>query len=525
MLRNKPKLTYCGLTVILANPARNDDVRLLTSTGGHLFNELLQPEFNQMQCDIRLMEDKSPWLDGTKCILLLGEAAMHGWIPSTSKNTLNEIRGTPQYIGEIPAMCSFFPQDAADFKNHEQRLNPLSKDYQIDEREDDDDADQKSHSKTKRANFAFWLSKDIEKCKGILFSKSGKWVIEPEPIYRIYPPADEVISMLEAHVGDYLEFDTETDLEGQNLLCFAFTFVNIEHGDWHNKVWSVPVLNHEYKWSYSTLPHILIALAKAIERNTLVAHNGACFDFFNLCYKYNIPIYKCYDTMMAFQRCYPTVEKSLGHCMSLFTNQPFHKDTDSFAYRTHEHLMTKLKYCAKDVFGMTIVHRAIIEFAKTIPGLQASIDCAMRSIRPYIMMSLQGIRYDENKVEAIVKENDELMFQYNRIIEMLIGDTGLVDVRKAVKGKAKLFAGSNAQCCRYFHDMLGYNVVARSEKTQKPSLGKKALYKLALHYDNPVITLVNMYRAIQIETSKLRSVPWKDNDNKIVDWRAYEEMV
>ena len=517
MLRTKPKLRYCGLSVILSNPSRFDKIALLTANGGVLFNTLLQPDYNKMQCDIRLADDKSPFLEGTKCILLLGEHAMHTWAKNTGNNTLNELRGSPLYVGDIPAIASFLPQEAADIKNHEQQLNPDSKDFAGEEdSEDGEDEDSvKSFSRTKHSNYAFWLASDIRKCKEILRTGAKEWTVEKQPTYKIYPSAEEVISVLTNTKGKNLYFDIETDYEEQNLLCFSFAFGTSE-------VYSVPVLNTDYHWAYSSLHLIIRALVQAIRDNTLVAHNGAGFDFFVLTNKYHIPVYKCYDTMLAMHRCFPDVEKSLGHCVSYWTMQRFHKDTDSRAYRTQEHLMAKLKYCGKDVFTLALIHEAIEKYAKTIPGLSQSIECANRSIRPYLITTLTGIRYSEEKVKKICSENDALMMQYLRIIAILIGDEGMNACRKAVKGKAKAFPTSNAQCVNYFHEQLGYPVVMRSTKTGKPTLGKKCLYKLALRFpDNPVITFTLMYRIIQKEYSALKFVPWKDDNNKVINYAQY----
>lgn len=519
MLRNKPKLTYCGLTVILSNPSRFDKLSLLTATGGVFFNNhCLQPDFNSMQCDVRLVEDKTPFLPNTKCILLCGQHAMHTYCPDTKNNTLNEMRGSPLYINDIAALATFNPQDAADLKAYEQTLNPESKDYTGEEGSDDDsdEGDVKSLSPTKRSNYSFWVKQDISKCKKLLLSKNPRWPTEDIPVYKIQPRADEVIDILTNTKGQYLDFDIETDYEEQNLLCFAFTFDG-------RTIYSVPVLDHDYKPAYSALPFIIRALAIAIEDNILVAHNGAGFDFLVLAYKYGIPINKVYDTMLAMHRCFPDVEKSLGHCISLWTYQRFHKDIDSQAYFTREHMVQKLKYCAKDVFTLNLVRKAIQSYERSVVGLSDSIACANNSIRPYLVTTLQGIRYSDEKVDEIMRENDELMMQYNRIIELLIGPNAMIDVKKAVKGKAKMFAGSNAQCAEYFHEMLGYPVVARSPKTGKPALGKKAMYKLALANDNPVITFVMLYRKVAKEYGALTFIPWKDDNGRIVNVKNWLE--
>lgn len=513
MLRNKPKFTYSGLTIVMSNPSRFDTVTLLSATGGHLLNDIcLRPSMNVMQCDVRLVDDPSPLLPDTKCILLLGESGMHKMIPSTKNNSLGEMRGSVLQYNGIPTIPSFLPQDAVDFKNLEARLNPLSGDYtpdgNDDENEEEDYEDTKRHGRTKRGNYAFWLAKDTAKCKAIL-TNGGKIPASkfPLPNYRIYPPAQEVINILSTTVGQVMWFDIETDYEEQNLQCFAFSFDGIT-------IYSVPILDYNYKWAYSNVHHIMRALAIAFSNNTVVAHNGATFDFFVLAHKYKIPIGKVYDTMIAQHRCYPDIEKSLGHCVSLWTWENFHKDEDSKGYMSQDQMMARLKYCGKDVYTMFLVYQGIEEHAAKIPGLKHSIDTAMSAIRPYLITALQGIRVDEEKLRAAAAESDALMMQYDRIIKLLIGVNSMNEIQRNVKGKVRMFAGSNPQCITYFHDMLGYPVVARSQKTQEPSLAKKAMYKLALKHYNPVIPLVLAYRTVAKEYGTYKFIPWKTNDGK-----------
>ena len=507
MLRNKPKLKYCGITVVLGNPSRFDKASLLSANGGCLFNDLcLRPDFNQMQCDVRLADDPCPLLPDTRCILLLGESACHKWIPLSRGNTIGEIRGSVYYYNGIPAIPSFFPQDALDFKNLEVKLNPLNPDYApdaADEVEDTDDFEStKRHGKTSRRNYAFWLQKDVAKCKAIIRNGGKVPAVLEQPNYRIYHNSQEVIKILTNTKGQILFFDIETDYEEQNLQCFAFSFDGIN-------IYSVPVLDYLYHPAYSSYHCILRALAVAIRDNTLVAHNGTCFDFFVLAHKYHICVGKTYDTMIANHRIYPDIEKSLGHCVSLWTWENFHKDEDSKGYMTPDQMNARLRYCGKDVYTMALVYKAQQEYARKVPGLSDSISCAMDAIRPYLITSLQGIRVSAEKVLTAAKENDRLMMQYDRIIRLLIGEKSMADIKRSIKGKAGMFAGSNSQCITYFHDMLGYPVVARSLKTQKPSLGKKAMYKLALKFpENPVIQFVLAYRTIQKEYGTYKFVPW-----------------
>lgn len=804
MLRTKPSLTYSGLTVVLSNQSRFDTVRLLTGGAQHVLNDIaLRPELNIMMCDIRVADDKSPWLPNTRCILLLGEYALHTYVPRSRMNVLNEARGTVFEVNGIPAIGSYYPQDCADFKNYEKEFNTGHKSTE----EDDIEGDEKALGSTSRSNFSFWLKSDIRKAKWIL--KNGPPTIEPQPRYITYPNSTELIQVLNGTKGQHLYFDMETDYERQNVQCFSFSFDG-------NVVYNVPTLDYTYHPAYSALPQIMRALCVAVHDNTIVAHNGSCFDFVVLGYKYRIPVYKCYDTMLAMHRCFPSIEKSLGHCLvgetmidtvsgkipikqlvgrenfhvwswknnnpfpakvkkvfktrenadivrvhlwrktndgdgmfyektfidctpdhlfllngvwkpadslvngdrltrvrisygkdydsydrivyknqhgvdirerahkyiyeslygcvgkdfvhhkdeikwnnepdnlkqitesehsrlhlslthsrcdltsyskgtfkngitgqfeildrdvleqlynsgmsqaeigklyktsqasvrlllknwgikiriphegqklwyaknknctvlgveylkekqdvycmevegtecfsannvivhnctSYWTWQPFHKDQDSRGYRSKEQMMQRMAYCGKDVFTMYLIKQAIDKYAKNVVGLEDSIATAMSQILPYLVTTMQGIRVDEQLRQKKRFENDKLMEQYIRMINILIGEDGIKRVQSCIKGKASSLPSSNKQCVEYFHNILGYPVVQMGKPDKfggrHPSLAKLALYKLRLKHDNPVIDLCNMYRSVRLETTTpLGFVPWKDDSNKI----------
>lgn len=514
LLRSKPKLSYCGLTIVMSNRSRFDAdfKRLLSATGGQLLNNhCLRPDFNTMQCDVREVTDDSPFLDNTKCLLLLGEQSMHKYAPNTTKNSLNEMRGSPLVsFNGYPCIAGYLAQEAADFKNYESTLNPLSANYTPDGNEyenDDDEGDVKSLGRTKLSNYPFWLRADCSKVKRILI---GERPASPRANYVIFPELKQVIHQLTTNKNKLMFFDIETDYEEQNLLCFAFQFGA------GNDIYSVPVLDHSYSLAYGSMHLLYKALSIAFRDNTVVAHNGAAFDYYVMSSKYKINVVKCWDTMLSQHRIYPDIEKSLGHCISLWTWEKFHKDTDSQKYYTRDDMMRKLEYCAKDVYTLGLVYEAQQAYAKTIPGLEASIQCAQDSIKSYLTCTLIGMKYNVQKVEALKTENDKLMMQYLRIINLLIGEEGLNECRKVIKGKAKGFANSNSQCCHYFHELLGYKVVGRSKKTQKASLGKKAIFKLALqHPDNLVLKFVIMYREVAKEFSTLKFNPFKDDNNRI----------
>ena len=285
MLRTPPRLNYVGLTVVLSNPSRHDTINLLTGNGGLLFNKhCLQPEMNSMQIDVRLADDKSPYMEGTKCVVTMGEYACHTLLPETKDNSIGEVRGGIYQHRGIPCIPTFSAQEAADIKNYEDELNTASKNYYGDDEVSDSDeaeGDGKRHGKTKRANYAFWIKADMRKAKAILFGKDVSK--SKSPIYNVFPESCEVIKLLTNTKNQYLYFDIETDYEEQNLLCFAFSFDGIT-------IYSVPILDYNYRPAYCDCHRILRALAIAARDNTMVAHNGAAFDFFVLAYKYRIAI-------------------------------------------------------------------------------------------------------------------------------------------------------------------------------------------------------------------------------------------
>lgn len=524
MIRTDAKLSYSGLTVIVSNPSRFDVTsnRMPSANGAVFLNEhCLQPEYNPMMCDFREADDISSLREGTKCVLLMGEYAMRKWCPDTEKNTLNELRGSPLKTRGIVAIASYGYQDAVDIVNHEARLNEQSKDHESYKKdEEENDVDIKRQGKTARSNYAFWLRMDVKKCKAIIKNDGRVPSLPyPEPNYRIYPPAEEVIEVLRSVKDVFVDFDMETDYERgnpfcRNMQCFSFSI------DGGRNIYCVPVLNPDYKWAYTKVPDILLSLVKCCRDNVIVAHNGATFDFLVLAYKYRIAVKRCWDTMLSAHRLYPDIEKSLGHWVSLLLWERFHKDENPGTYYTHDDMMRTLKYCGKDVYTMSLIRQEQMKMASRIPGMTESIHAVQRAIRPYITTSLMGIRYDEEMLQKKVKENDRLMMHYLNFIDILIGQEGLKEVRSIIKSRHPgAFPAANKQTVQYFHNILGYPIVQRNPPDQhgirNPSLAAKAMYKLRLKHDNPVIDFAIAYRQVKLETSTpLGFLAWKNNDNK-----------
>lgn len=507
MLRNKPSFRYNGLTIFLSNPSRFDKEiivngqqkgTLISGTANYFFEkECLAPHTNRHCCDIRLIDSlPEGLLPGTKCILLLGQRAHT--LYTKLDTTIDEHRGNPIIVDGLPCISTFSIQDCMDIVNYEKQYNEA-----LNRGEDEDDVEfegdgadvfvaAKGKQKTSRANYRFWVKKDIKKLLTIL-ENNGQIprLYEDKPVYHIYPDSNTIINLLCNTKGQDLFFDIETDFQSIDMRCFAFSF----SGDPFN-IYIVPTLTTDYKPAYDKLPQIMRALAIAIRDNTLVAHNGSNFDFFVLAYLYNIAIGdSVYDTMIAQHRILPEIEKSLGHCVSLYTYEPYHKNEGNHVYLNSKQAEELYLYCGKDVFTMYLVKKGQDALAAKDSGLQSSISWAMRSIKPYLTMSLLGIHFSEEERQAWIKESDAMMTQMLRLMRILCGP----NVKPLI---------SNQKCAEYFHEQMGYPVVMRSKKTNKPGLGKDNLLKLKLRVDNPVLDILIKYRKMQKETSTLQFKTW-----------------
>lgn len=510
MLKHPPKAGYNGLTIVLSNPSRLDRITLLSGTGGNYFSdECLYPHASRYQCDVRVLEDKSPFLPNTKCILALGEKAQQSIGNVTT--SLHEQRGSPLFHNEIPVISSYLPQDCVDLKDYESEFNPELQGSDMESGDEGDTengnplSEKRRHGKTKRSNYAFWLQRDVEKCFRIL-QNGGKLPTNPiTPRYHIYPSSDDVIALLTNTKNAFLYFDIETDAN-LNITCFAFSFGFPD-------IYVVPCIDWTYAWAYSSLPKIFQALQISLLSNTVVAHNGAGFDFFVLAHKYKIAIgRRVYDTMYAQSRIYPEIEKSLGHCISLpWMFEPYHKNEGNFAYRTQHQAMELWKYCGKDVSSLIHLREQQQIYASKHTGLRESIDSVNSYVRPYLICQLQGIHYKQELLKETMDTNDRLCNQYLRILDILVGKDSMRKIRR--KSKSGM-PSSNVQCITYFHEMLQYPVVGRSKKTKKPSLGKTLMFKLKLKFPKQaVIDVILAYRALAKESGSLKFTCWK-NENK-----------
>lgn len=491
-MRNPPTFKYAGLTIVLSNPSRFDLRHLMTGAAGDWFNDYcLSPGCNRYQCDIRTKDTLGAgFLPNTKCLLILGEDAAKELL--NINGSIHAHRGSPYHFQDIAAIPSYLPQDCTDPKDYESTHNPLLQGKEDSEEDDEDESTEKDRSKTQRSSWRFWLERDTKKALKIIRKYDGNIPIHPKHKEVLYPSLEPTCKLLRETKGETIYLDIETDFSRQ-LTCVGFNFTSSD------TVFVVPCCLCDYTRAYGNLPYFLASLAVALRDNEVVCHNSM-FDLFVLAHHYGIPIgRRIYDTMLAQHRCFPETEKSLGHCISLWLYLPYHKDEGIFAPKSREQEERLWRYNAKDVWTMRLIREAIDEYAGGHPGLKESIAQANASVRPYLINTLMGIHYNEDRRKGLLDNNDKLMTQHLRILRYLVGH--------------EFLPTSPKQCVKYFHEEMDYPIVARTP-TGNPCLNEKAMQKLKLkmvnnQIMNPVMDYCLLFRKSSKQAGTLKFTPWK----------------
>lgn len=408
-INHPPTLPYKGLTIVLEKPSRFDTRKLISGNAGDYFDAILAP-YTRYQCDIRLAIDDRPLLPDTKVILLLGQGALDKYRPATPLLTY---RGSPLLTPTNKILLpTITPQDSFDRRNYENS--------EIEDDEGEEKESEKDYQKTARKNFRFWMHSDVK--KAVRLCQRG---CETYPIINTFyaSPASVIINHLKEIKQGFLTLDIETDVH-QNLTCFSFMWSpslkleDIKDNQLISYVIPFKRYNGEIFYDKISCCRLFVALSFAISRNTVVGHNLQ-FDLFVLLYKYYIcPPSLVYDTMVAHHRLHPEVEKSLGHCVSYYTDLPYHKDEGVFDPKTCEAESNLWRYNAKDVittFFIACNQQAHIEKA----GARDSVKQACATIRSLLAMQYEGCLCDTTKLCAIVDEADKKMEQYKRILKLL----------------------------------------------------------------------------------------------------------
>ena len=459
-----PTMSYNGLTIVLEKASRFDDACLLSGYAGDYVRSALNP----LRVDDAVVEVASSHrrvLPRTKVILHLGDTRR---LPSGV--SLMQQRGAPWLEDGVINIATFFPQDAIDRKNY----------FDSEDEDEDDPGNVKSTGgATRRKNWRFWLRKDCQKAARLA---QAEGLVTNKCSYVLNPMLDTALRALDRRDQTlYLDIETTMDLR---LTCFGFAWDASE-------VYSIPVLDYTGLYYHDTLGtcRLLRALALAMARNEVVIHN-ASFDLFVLFFRHKLPIpARVFDTLLAHHRCFPEVEKSLGHCLSLYTDQPYHKNEGVFDPHNRYQQGLLLSYNAKDVESLALLKPQIEATAAKLEASE-SVAQANASLRPYLTASCQGLYYKEDKVKEVIVKNSAKVDQLNRCLGIMVGH--------------ELNANSWQQVGRYLYEEKGYEKLGSKEDS---ATDEKNLLQLALKHNNPVIKYILRIRALKKERGTFKFTP------------------
>lgn len=496
-MRHKPALKYCGVTIELEFPGRFDKQQLIDGSSSYILREALDPlRLNRYAFDIRTRDCKEPYQEGTRVVLLCGDSQLEKL--NHRRERINTLRGSPFKDDRtgIISIPTYHPQQATDRKNYELTHNPfaaasIGADGSDKEDEDDDESSAKDMGKTARRNFRFWFIQDLRKAVDI----SRRGLRQNVARYHTALRPDEILFHLRraGSAGcETLYFDIECERTTGRIVCFAFSF-NAKD------IYVAPILDHTGQPMYglSFAANVFRELAAAFSRCTVVAHNGP-FDFFITLWRYHIPPPRqdfIYDTFIAQSRIHVDVEKSLGHCGSLWTHQSYHKDEGEVFYGTPEGYNRYLIYNAKDVELTALIHQEQLLALEKDPGLRDSVTQGCQLIRPLILKSYRGLRLNSDK---LCKKIDELNTRATWIISKLLAPLagGPINPRSSQKVGELLYTKFGLP------------------KSTDPTIsltGKDALYKLALKFPIPILPLIHHSRRSLREAGHLSAKLWRDS--------------
>lgn len=433
MLHHPPKFNYCGLTVMLGKPSRFDTKELLSGHAGQVFKSYLHP-LNLDTVDIRTSDNVS-LLPNTKVVLLLGDESLTRHYPSGGKINLNDARGNPEVnpYNNVVYLPSYAPQEAFDFKAEYEAGEDA------DEESGEGEEDIKGHGTTKRRNWRWWLLNDAKKAIRIL--NNGQLCTSSSDLYntRLYPDINEAIEELLSKRDEQLFLDTET-AKRQILTCVGFNFSSSKD------VFVVPWKRYNNTLMYDDrlCRRFIQALAVAMGRNEVVCHN-ASYDLLVLCWKYKIPLpRRVFDTMLAWHRCYPEVEKSLGHLISYFLYRPFHKNDGVYEPHNPQQEEQLYNYNAKDIITMREIYPALKEELVKCKAVESAA-WANRMVRPYLTATLRGIKTDTKEFCQRYDMLELKRVQVNRCIGIITGRPDM-NVRSWQQKKQYLYEDLKLPC-------------------------------------------------------------------------------
>ena len=476
LIPQPPTMDYSGLCIAMSRASRHDKDKLISGYCNIYFERcLLLAGTRRDACWVQLMDEDIP--EGTKCILALGEAAARKFCEDNI-HSLNELRGNYYEYNGIPVVSTYTPQDVYDRWNMEgEGDDPIGESEHV-----------KEHSVAKRSNWKFWFREDIKKAGRLLRDKPKGW-ISIDHSSRV----DTILSQLVREpIPQRLFIDIETT-SNYNITTLTIGWEN-------NNILNIPFLDHTKKQFFSSRIYILLwkFLHRCFTGSTLVIAHNASFDLFILSWRLKLPVPEnTYDTMIAHHRLHPEVEKSLGHCISLYLNEPFHKDEGVFNPQSLNQWHQLNSYNKKDVDTLMELYDAQqLRLAKDDSTFKR-INNSCSFLNPFIRQSLRGIHLDCKQLDKEVVMLKDLCQQLLRVAERLVGyDINL---------------NSPQQLSEYLYTFREYT---KPKSKTATSTDKHSLLLVLQQSNDPLLKLLFRYRELSKELTALNFCRWGRNGDK-----------
>lgn len=445
----------------------NDNVPFSGASGAlwkHRTLDKLDP--NTTVIDLRIISNPQQFyapLFPTTRVLILGETALRRCFPTLT--SLNQHRGYVLTYQGRPAIATYAPIDCWQTYH---KATSTSTDNDSDDEDDDDDAvaDNKDIAATKRTNYLYWSFADFRKLLKLPIFPAFK----PQPPPPVTDLPAITVALAKLTKGD-LVLDIETRMQDHSIDVIGLYFNRTAYVaviyDHNNNRCTGQQLAAFYRALYTafTNPNI-----------TVIGHNLA-FDLSVLCLTWKLPIpRKIFDTMLAMHRESPLTEKSLSHAISYYLPAQRNHKGDICPNVSAANLCQLIAYNANDIRTTAELADAQRVSHHHDHGLTAAIQSANEIQTVTLLMSLTGICIDEAELEKARLEQELAAAQYTRICQLL---TGIPTFNP----------NSAVQKAQFFYTRLNYPVV-ETTKTGAPAAGAKALYKLALKQNNPLIPFI-----------------------------------
>ncbi len=258
----------------------------------------------------------------------------------------------------------------------------------------------------------------------------------PERELIIHPNKPSILRYIRDCLGkDCMGFDIETTVKtiggskyAKDMFCFSLSKSP-------GSSMTVPLLdsNGQNCWGEADERQILEATADLLQfEPVLKVGQNLTFDSTWLYERLGIVINPIADTMIAHRILYPDLPADLGFLCSMFTHEPYYKDTGQKFFAGKGNWDQFLEYSAKDSAVCLDIWPQLEKLLHQ-QGNWEVYERHVRSIHPILYIQRHGIRADEPALKAASKNADEAIAMTQAKLDAMAGRPLNVKSPKQIK--------------------------------------------------------------------------------------------